>query len=49
MKKYIYILIALLLPLTASAEYTLGTVSVTIGGNPQDAVARLDATNQIAL
>lgn len=49
MKKYIYILIALLLPLTASAEYTLGTVSVTIGGNPQAAVARLDATNQIAL
>lgn len=49
MKKYIIFLIALLLPLTASAEYTLGTINVTVGGNPQTAVARLDATNQIAL
>ena len=49
MKKTIYILIALLLPLAARADYTLSTINVTVGGNTQAAVTRLDATNKIAL
>ena len=49
MKKTIYILIALLLPLAARADYTLSTINVTVGGNTQAAVTRLDAINKIAL
>lgn len=49
MKKTIYILIALLLPLAARADYTLSTINVTVDGNTQAAVTRLDATNKIAL
>ena len=49
MKKTIYILIALLLSLAARADYTLSTINVTVDGNTQAAVTRLDATNKIAL
>lgn len=49
MRKYIIILTALLLHLTASADYTLGTIDVTVNGGSKAAVARLDATNHVAL
>lgn len=50
MKKYLYILLTtLMLPPSVSADYIEGTVNLTLNGNTQAAVARLDATNHIAL
>jgi len=45
MKNYILILLAMLLPLTVCADYTQGSINVTVNGSLQTAVARIDGTN----
>ena len=38
MKNYILILLAMLLPLTVCADYTQGSINVTVNGSLQTAV-----------
>jgi len=49
MKKHILLLMVTLLSLTASAEYRLGTIDVTLPGGPTPAVARIDDANRLVV
>ena len=49
MKKHILLLLVALLSLTASAEYRLGTIDVTLPGGVTSAVARIDDANRLVV
>ena len=49
MKKHILLLLVALLSLTASAEYRLGTINVTLPGGTTSAVARIDDANRLVV
>ena len=49
MKKHILLLLVALLSLTASAEYRLGTIDVTLPGGITSAVARIDDANRLVV
>ena len=49
MKKHILLLLVALLSLTASAEYRLGTIDVTLPGGNTSAVARIDDANRLVV
>ena len=49
MKKYIFLLLSLLLPIAAMAAYTDGTINITVGGQTYAAKAQIDNEDHVVI